>query len=145
MHIFIAGVMQGQRRDHLIEDQGYRTRITRAVESHLPGARVYDPWALSPGSVDYDPETAFNTFHTHLNQVRNMDLLIAYLPSASMGTAMEMWQAYQNDVPIVAVSPMRHHWAIRFTVDKLLPDLDALFDFIVSGGLDDVMRRRRGA
>ena len=110
------------RRDHLIDDQSYRVRITRAITEHVPDARVYDPWALSPGSVDFDAETAFRTFHTHLQQAGKTDALIAYLPTASMGTAMEMWQAYQNGVPIIAVSPLHHHWAIRFTARKVLPD-----------------------
>jgi hypothetical protein len=144
MQIFIAGVMQGVRRDHLIDDQSYRVRITRAITEYIPTARVYDPWALSPGSVDFDAETAFNTFHRHLGQAGKMDALIAYLPTASMGTAMEMWQAYQSGVPIIAVSPMHYHWAIRFTASKILPDLDALLDFIASGQLPEFVRNGAG-
>jgi nucleoside 2-deoxyribosyltransferase len=144
MQIFIAGIMQGARSDHLIDDQTYRVQITHAINAHLPEAHVYDPWALSPGSVDFDSETARNTFHTHLQQVENADALIAYLPRASMGTAMEMWQAYQNNVPILAVSPMQHHWAIRFTAHEVLPDLDSLMAYIAGGKLHTFVQNGHG-
>jgi hypothetical protein len=61
------------------------------------------------------------------------DLLIAYLPLPSMGTAMEMWQAFQANTYIIAITPFAHHWAIRFTANEILPDLDSLFRLLENG------------
>jgi hypothetical protein len=61
------------------------------------------------------------------------DLLIAYLPLPSMGTAMEMWQAYQHNTYIIAITPYVHHWAIRFTSNDILPDLQSLFGWMENG------------
>lgn len=72
------------------------------------------------------------------------DLLIAYLPTPSMGTAMEMWQAYQAGTYIIAVTPFVHHWAIRFTANEVVPDLETLIDRIRDGHLLNDIEARHG-
>lgn len=135
MRVFIAGVMQGERRDDQIESQTYRTQISEALCSHLEDVEIIDPWAMNPESVSYDDETARRTFLTLTREAGEVDLLIAYLPAASMGTAMEMWQAYLRGVHIVAITPLVHHWAVRFTADQILPNLESLIALIENGGL----------
>lgn len=136
MHVFIAGVMQGKRRDDQIDDQGYRLRIAEALRSNVPDVKITDPWAMHPDSVRYDDETARQTFLSLTKRAGTVDLLIAYLPTISMGTAMEMWEAHQAGVTIVAVTPYVHHWAIRFTADEIVSDLDALVGEIENGGVE---------
>ncbi len=144
MHVFIAGVMQGSRLDRGIEVQTYRVHITAALRAHIPDVVITDPWALNPNSVAYGEEEARHTFLTFTQRAGQADVLIAYLPTASMGTAMEMWQAYQNNTAIVAVTPLQHHWAIRFTSDLILPDLESLLAFIAAGRLPDFVRLAAG-
>jgi hypothetical protein len=67
------------------------------------------------------------------------DLLIAYLPIPSMGTAMEMWEAFQAGTYIIAVSPLIHHWALRFTANEILPDLDSLIGEIENGRIQQLL------
>jgi hypothetical protein len=143
MHVFIAGVMQGARLDDQVDDQNYRVRITDALQTHLPDVHISDPWALNPGSVNYDEGRARRTFLDMTALAGKADLLIAYLPTVSMGTAMEMWQAFQSGTYIVAVTPHVHHWAIRFTANEILPDLDGLLVKIENGTFLRVLRRRR--
>lgn len=133
MHVFIAGVMQGERRDDQIETQDYRSRIAQALQTTIPGVTITDPFALNPNSVNYGEEQARSTFLTMTKKAGEADLLIAYLPQVSMGTAMEMWEAYQAGVYIIAVTPHVHHWAIRFTADEIVPDLDSLIEMIGNG------------
>ena len=133
MKIFISGVMQGQRLDNQIGSQSYRTRITEALQTHLPSAEVLDPWAMNPNSVDYDDEQARNTFHDLVHLAGTADLLLAYIPHMSMGSAMEMWEANQAGVYTITVTPHKHHWAIKYTSDEVLPDLEALLAMIENG------------
>ena len=133
MHVFIAGVMQADRRDNQIESQDYRARIAGALQAAVPNVKITDPFALNPNSVYYGEEQARNTFLTMTKKAGEADLLIAYLPQVSMGTAMEMWEAYQAGVYIIAVTPHIHHWAIRFTANEILPDLDSLLETIQNG------------
>ena len=127
--------MQGSREDHLIDDQDYRSRISSALKAKLPGVQITDPYQLDPGSVDYDLADTRRAFKTNTAIVADADVLIAYLPQASMGTAIEMWTAFNADKLIVAVTPLKHNWVIRVTADAVLPNLDSLIELIESGGL----------
>jgi hypothetical protein len=144
MHVFIAGVMQAERLDDQIVSQDYRTRITQALQSAFPQATITDPFALNPGSVNYDEKQARHTFLTMTKKASEVDLLIAYLPQVSMGTAMEMWEAFQAGAYIVAITPHVHHWAIRFTANEILPDLGSLEEMIGNGRLQQIMSSRNG-
>jgi hypothetical protein len=133
MRVFIAGVMQGVRTDHLIDDQDYRLRIAATLQESVPGVEIVDPWLLNPNSVYYETERARETFLAMTDAAAEADVLIAYLPRPSMGTAMEMWSAFRAGRHIIAVTPMRHHWAIRFTANQIYPDLESLLEYIQSG------------
>jgi len=133
MQVFIAGVMQGSRMDRQIDRQDYRQRIAAALVEHVPGVRIIDPFELNPGSVDYDGDRVKETFKVNTAKAADADVLIAYLPTASMGTAIEIWTAFTADKYIVVVSPLVHNWVIQVTADELLPDLDSLISSIENG------------
>ncbi len=133
LKVFIAGVMQSNRRDNLIDSQNYRLQITTALKNQIPNVKIIDPWAENQNSISYSEDQARHTFLSMTVKASDADLLIAYLPRPSMGTAMEMWQAHQNNTTIIAVTPFVHHWAIRFTANQILPDLDALFTLMENG------------
>ncbi len=143
MRIFIAGVMQADRTDRLLEAQEYRHQITQALHQYAPGVEIIDPFALHPNSVAYDEARARETFHTMTRLAGTADLLIAYLPKPSMGTAMEMWQAHQAQTYIVAVTPLVHHWAVRFTANEVLPDLETLLAHIANGRIPHLLPLRK--
>lgn len=133
MRFFLAGVMQASRLDHLIDSQDYRQFLTQALRQHVPNVEIVDPFATDPNSVHYDEETARKTFLTNTRKAETVDVLIAYLPKASIGTAMEMWHAYEAGAYIVTVSPMRHNWGIKFTSNEVYPDLDSLVAALQNG------------
>lgn len=133
LRVFLAGVMQANRQDTLMESQDYRLTLSDALRRHIPDVQFIDPWADHPNSLAYDDEQARHTFVTMTAKASEADLLIAYLPLPSMGTAMEMWQAYQGNTYIIAITPYVHHWAIRFTANDVLPDLESLLDWLENG------------
>ncbi|MCA9954673.1 MAG: MoaD/ThiS family protein [Ardenticatenaceae bacterium] len=133
LRVFLAGVMQANRQDTLMESQDYRLQLSDALRRLIPDVQLIDPWAENPGSLDYDDDQARHTFVTMTNKASEADLLIAYLPLPSMGTAMEMWQAFQNNTYIIAITPFVHHWAIRFTANDILPDMDSLMMWLENG------------
>jgi hypothetical protein len=133
LRVFLAGVMQANRQDTLMESQDYRLTLSEALRRHIPDVQLIDPWAENPGSLAYDDDQARHTFLTMTSKASEADLLIAYLPLPSMGTAMEMWQAYQGNTYIIAITPYVHHWAIRFTANEVLPDLESLLGWLENG------------
>lgn len=142
MKVFIGGIMQGVRRDDQIDSQLYRIQIAEAFQRTAPEIGIIDPWALNQNSVNYEEEKARHTFISMTRKVKEADLMIAYLPHASMGTAMEMWEAFNAGIYIVAVTPFIHHWAVRFTANEILPDLDTLLANIENGRLPQLIRAK---
>jgi molybdopterin converting factor small subunit len=137
--VFLAGIMQGSRADDGIEGQDYRTAISQALVDHIPGVEIIDPFARNPDSVDYNLERARQTFVTNTALAAEADVLIAYLPQASMGTAIEMWTAYHAQKYIIAVTPLEHNWVVKVTANEVLPDLTSLLDLIQNGRLAEML------
>jgi hypothetical protein len=76
--------------------------------------------------LGYDDASARATLLAMLDLAHHSDLVIAYLPTASMGTALEIFTAERAGVPVVAVSPMVHNWVLRAFARRIYPDLESL-------------------
>jgi hypothetical protein len=144
MRIFIAGIMQGSREGQGICEQDYRQAITEAILARHPAVEIVDPFVLHPGSVDYDPDDGRRTLLDMAALAAEADLLIAYAPEASMGTAIEIWQAYQAGVPVLTISPMAENWVVKFLSARVFPTMADFIACIAEGGLDEFMDIDRG-
>jgi hypothetical protein len=134
MRVFIGGVMQGSTAGREISDQGYRTRIASALKARWPGLEVIDPFELHPTSVDYDDESAKTTLFGMIDLAASSDLVIAYLPTASMGTALEMWAAYRAGVPVLTISPLASNWVVRTLSRRVVPDVESFLAEVAGAG-----------
>lgn len=90
---------------------------------------------LYPESPGYDYETGRQTFLDLTNRASEADILVAYLPEASMGTAIEMWQAYGAGARVLAISPMIDNWVIKFLSDRVFGTMEEFEEFIANDGL----------
>jgi len=138
LRFFIAGIMQGSRKDPDIHSQDYRTAIRDLVLHKYPEAEIVCPWELHPDSPYYDSEKGKKTFLELIDRAGQVDYLIAYLPQASMGTALEMWQAYGQGIPILTISPMVDNWVVKFLSALVFTTLEDFADFIASDGLEKI-------
>ena len=59
--------------------------------------------------------------------------MLAFVPEASMGTAIEMWEAHQHGRAVITISPMKHNWAVKFLSHELYADLDEFETAIRNG------------
>jgi len=135
MRVFIAGIMQGSRRDRGIDAQDYRREIAQILQRYAPGVEVLDPLALHPDSVTYSTEQAKQTLLELATLAGQVDVLVAYVPSASMGTAIEMWSAYQSGVRVYTISPLADNWVVSSFSERIFPDIAAFAAFVANGGL----------
>ena len=133
--LFIAGIMQGSKREMAVHDQDYRGQIAAIVRRHHPEVEVTDPFELHPDSVNYTREQASRVFLDMLDRVATADALIAYLPEASLGTAVEVWQAYEAGKPVFVISPMANNWMLWVTATRILADIPSFAAFVADGGL----------
>ncbi|MDD3588601.1 MAG: hypothetical protein PHQ75_15570 [Thermoguttaceae bacterium] len=140
MKFFIAGIMQGSETEKKIHSQNYRTVIKEIVLREFPDADVYDPFEKHKNSLQYGTETGKETFLRHNKMCGNqVDCLIAFIPEASMGTAIEMWEAWKNGATVISISPMAANWAVKFLSHAVYPDIES---FAESAG--DFLRSRIG-
>ena len=135
MRVFIAGVMQGSRTDDRVVDQSYRKAITRLLQENLKEVDVLDPWALHPDSEGYDLDQAHETFMRMNALAGQVDVLVAYVPEASMGTAIEIWEAYRSGAKVFCISPMADNWVVKLLSSQVFPTVEAFEAFVTTGGL----------
>ena len=138
---FVGGIIQGSHQDMTIHVQDYRPLIAAALRARFPDASVVDPIALHPDSVDYGPEESKRTLLDMAEAAARADVVIAYVPQASMGTAIEMWQAYRAGVPVLTISSMSENWVVRFLSAHVFPTLEAFETFVAGGGVETLIRR----
>ena len=131
--IFVAGVMQGSHREAVLHGQEYRRELVELLERHFPAAEVYDPLAGHRQSLGYDERRGREVFFAHNAMCSQADLLVAYLPTASMGTAIEMWEAFRHGALVVAISPMVHNWAVKFLSQLRYPDIEGFAEALACG------------
>ena len=127
--------MQGSHLAATLHNQGYRGRIEQLLKTHFPQAEIYDPLADHSDSLGYDDQRGRAVFFHHTRLCGEVDVVLAFVPEASMGTAIEMWEAHQHGRAVIAVSPMKHNWAVKFLSHELYADLDELELAIRSGEL----------
>ena len=123
MKFFIAGIMQGSHTRMVLHDQDYRRHIKDLIEESFAEAAVYDPLANHSDSVNYDEATGRETFFGHNKMCGEVDVLLAFVPEASMGTAIEMWEAYRHGAAVIAISPLMHNWAVKFLSHRIYADV----------------------
>ena len=135
MRIFLAGIMQGSLKSAEMHDQDYRLRLREAVPKHLPEYEIYDPLEFHTESIGYEDQKGRGVFLHHNKMCAEMDLLIASVPEASMGTAIEMWEAWRHDKLVISISPLKHNWAVKYLSHLLFEQESDFFKALQNGTL----------
>ena len=144
MRFFLAGIMQGSHTEAVLHNQDYREHIRELLEAHFPGAEVYDPRANHSDSIGYDEPTGRQVFLHHNAMCGRVEVLLAFLPEASMGTAIEMWEAYRHGAAVITISPMEHNWAVKYLSHALYADVEQFEAALQSGRLARRIAEIRG-
>jgi len=142
MNVFLAGIIQGSIAEAKIHSQDWREPIKQAFARHVPRAEVYCHYSEHPNSITYDPPEIKATLADGIHRAAECDVLVAYLPSASMGTAIEIYEAARRGAVILAISPMAANWVLRAYCDRIFPDVEAMEAFLAGGGLDELSASR---
>ena len=142
MRFFLAGIMQGSHEGTELHQQDYRSRLAEWIIANVPEADVYDPLSGHPESVAYSEEDGRRVFYAHNRLCREVDVVIAFVPEASMGTAIEMWEAHEHGrAAVLTISPLEHNWAVRFCSHAVYADLDAFENAFRDGQVLTVVER----
>lgn len=139
---FLAGIIQGSKQDLDAHDQSYRNEIKNIIVCHIPNSRIFCPVENHPESISYNDKAAKEIFLTHLKKVKESHCLVVYLPEASMGSSIEMWEAYHYNIPVVTITPMVINWVVRILSDKVVSNIQQFGQFAESGDLKKLLQER---
>ncbi len=145
MNIFLAGIIQGSIAEEKIHPQDWRLPIQAAIAKHISHAEVYCHFTAHPNSITYEMPAIRETFDDGVARARSADLVIAWLPSASMGTAIEIFEAYQAGAVVLSITPMAANWVIRLYSDKIFPDVETFEKFLASDEMAKLMEEKKKA
>jgi hypothetical protein len=145
MRLFLAGIMQGSHAAKRLHDQDYRAHLKALLAAHLPELDLYDPLSDHNNSLEYGPQRGREVFFHHNRMCRAVDVLLAFVPEASMGTAIEMWEAHQHGAAVISISPLKHNWAVRFLSHARYDDLEQFAAALAGGEVLACIRAVRAA
>jgi hypothetical protein len=137
---FLAGIIQGSMRGLATFDQGYRERIKSILNRAFPRCDLVCPVENHPDSVLYSDGDAKATFFANVEKAKQCDALVVYLPEASMGSSIEMWEAFHERIPVFTITPLASNWVVRILSERVFPGIDEFGAFVESGGLMKVLR-----
>lgn len=135
--IFLAGIIQGSLPD-TIADQDYRTKLKDMFRKYMPDWDIYSPMDDHSDSLDYPEEKGKDIFFYHIEKAAEADLLVCYIPTASMGTAVEMYEAHKRNKPIVTISPLKKNWTIKFLSTYIFETIQELEDYFSQGSTFEI-------
>ena len=133
--------MQGSHVSACVHDQSYRDSLHDIVQGHWPEAEVYDPFANHTESVGYSSGYARDVFCQHIRMCQQFDVLIAYVPEASMGTAIEMWEAHKHARFIITITPLLQNWVVQITSNVIYKSIPLFVEALQSGDIDILLNR----
>ncbi len=142
MKIFLAGIIQGSIREARIHDQDWRVVIRAALARHVKDAQVYCHYEAHPNSITYELPEILATLEDGNSRAQRADVVVCYLPEASMGTAIEMYLACKAGAVVLAISPMSANWVVRAYSDRIFADVAAFGEFLAAGELEALVRRK---
>jgi hypothetical protein len=138
LKIFLAGIMQGSCKEPCIHNQDYRLRLKKALEETLADADVYCPFQNHPRSLGYDKGRMREVFFEHIEKASQADIIVAYLPEASMGSAIEIWEAFQKEKIILTISPLEENWVVKTLATRNFTSFEEFEDFLRAGRMKEL-------
>lgn len=143
LRFFIAGIIQGSLPE-TCHPQDYRSDIGELLKQAFPDAEVFDPVQEYPDSIGYDDARASAAFFDLMDRSGKTDVLVAFIPEASMGTAIELWNAHHAGSFVVSVSGLTKNWVVRYLSDLVVADMAALEEIIANGALVKAIEAKLG-
>lgn len=136
---FLAGIIQGSKQGFDVCDQTYRARLKSILKQGFTDCELLCPVEEHPNSVRYTNEEARVTFFANVKKAKESTAVVVYLPEASMGSGIEMWEAYRAGIPIFTITPMRTNWVVRILSHRIFPNIEAFEEFVVSGEMKKLL------
>jgi hypothetical protein len=141
--ILVVGILRGTRTGGRLHSQKYRLQIKKWLEKYLPGVEVHAPIEKARDMHDYGLVKGIEAFFDTVRRASQYDASVIYVPEASMGSAIMIWEAYRNQRPVVVISPLENR-TVRALSTAICKDMKAFHAF-VRGGQFGALLAKTGA
>jgi len=131
--VIVVGILRGSRRGMSFHSQSYRKKIKALLERHVPGVEVYSPIEGDRDKHDYGLVRGIEAFFDLVRRASQYDAIVTYVPEASMGSAIMMWEAYRNQRLVVTISPLKDNRTIKALSTALCKDMKEFTSFVQKG------------
>ena len=148
---FLSGVMQGAKADGDgvagTINQDYRANIKEAILSADAAATIIEPWDIvgslceqlypagtAQSDMFRDDAHVRKAFGTVVDAAAAADVIVSYLPEASMGSAVELHAARAAGRRVLAIAPgsMAGNWVVRSYADHVFETIDQLGSWLAA-------------
>ncbi|CAJ1361330.1 unnamed protein product [Effrenium voratum] len=113
--------------------QNYRQQISDVIRKADPEAVIVDPLEVvqqkaarensNLDGLNSSTGAVREAFLEVVGLVQTCDVIVSHLPEASMGSAVELWEARKHQLTVLTISPMKDNWTIRSVTDHNFADL----------------------
>ena len=132
--VFVSGPIQGTETN-----QSYRDRLNELLSKY--GYVPVDPWQREkvlyrgPSEEWWNKIPPIEFIRRDLEDIRNCDILVAYLPRLSAGTCMEMFYAYMMNKIVITICKIKNPSPWITTHTKIMLQNMYGFEQLLKGGL----------
>lgn len=105
MKIYLSGPIFGRPSS---ESTGWRNNMKKL----LSDCEFLDP--VDDGYVDADHPDKFDAIvDGDIQAITDCDVVIAMVPRPSIGTSMELWEAYRQGKTVIVITILEHAWLYK--------------------------------
>ncbi|MCD4656478.1 MAG: hypothetical protein K8S87_02925 [Planctomycetes bacterium] len=122
--IFVSGIVHGSREND-VYPQCYRKRIVDVIEKSWQSAIVICPTIVNSKSLTESVTETAKAFEQQLSLLKKSNIVVAYIPEASMGTAIEIYNASMRGKYVVTITPLISNRMIRMFSHDIYDSVDS--------------------
>jgi hypothetical protein len=112
VNIYVTGILQGSK-DKAFFPQDYRKKLVEAIKKSWQTTTVYSPTINTDVENPESLKEAVKQFEQQLAILKKANIVVAYIPEAGMGCAIEIYNAAMRGKYVVTITPLKQNRVIR--------------------------------
>ncbi|KAA6384046.1 MAG: hypothetical protein EZS28_020427 [Streblomastix strix] len=129
---FISGVIQANLQDGIVS-QDYRRVLKEIIETTHKGSIVIDPHDIceKPQDIPVDDIVEIRRiFEGNIQRLLQSDIIVAYLPTCSNGTSIEIYEAFRAGKTVYTITSLKKNWVVKLYSTKVFDSINDFSEFL---------------
>ena len=125
--IYVTGILQNSRSKDLYP-QDYRKNIVDAIKETWESAIVQCPIIVGSADNKESLKETVKEFEQQLALLKKANIVVAYIPEPSMGSAIEIYNASLRGKYVVTISPIKTNRVVRMFSHDIYDSIESFLD-----------------